>query len=264
MEPRILDAQVRFRSTHRNQALADAIHAFHHDVEAGFIGGEHFVSISGQGLTFHEAVDGKKVCADRTAIGDARLGHAHATPHADRLFIFNQSGHLILGRPTPKGFENLGDTLLVEPTLGFHAQGPVVWTHPAYANGSVYARSDRELVCASLAVGTMIGTIRRIDTKTGEPPPLPRRRGRQRNHSSSIGWSSDGRLLAVAGGTEFCQSSNNHQTSGYVRLWNAADHTERSELAGLSNNVMSVAFSPDNRLIATAGIYDAPRIRELE
>lgn len=269
-----------------------------------FVGGDHFVSIHGQrGLCFHAAESGKQLWSDRTAVGDARLGYAHATLNGGRLFIFNQSGHLILGRATAKGFEKLGDTLLVEPTLGYRAEGPVVWTHPAYANKSVYARNDRELVCASLAaedyedvrplesdddfqvqilskfigmsaaqalcfspdgstlaVGTMVGTVRRVDTKTGEAPPEPRRRGRQRNRSYSVAWSNDDKLLAVAGGTEFRQSGNNRQTSGYVRLWNAADHQELPELTGLSNNVMSVAFSPDSQLIATGGADNTARL----
>jgi outer membrane protein assembly factor BamB len=269
-----------------------------------FIGPDHFISIHGQkGICFNSAAAGKQLWSDRTAIGAARLGYAHATPNGDRMFVFNQSGHLILGRATTNGFEQLGDTLLVEPTLGYRAQGPVVWTHPAYANKSVYARNDRELVCASLAAedypkvkevqtdqesrvqilgkfigmsaaravcfspdgttlaaGTMVGTVRRVDAKTGEGPPEPRRRGRQRNKSHSIAWSNDGKLIAVAGGTEFRQSSNNRQTSGYVRLWNAADHKELPELAGLSNNVMSVAFSPDSQFMATGAADNVVRI----
>ena len=30
---------------------------------------------------------------------------------------------------------------------------PVVWSHPAFANRCVYARNDKEIVCASLAAG---------------------------------------------------------------------------------------------------------------
>jgi hypothetical protein len=29
----------------------------------------------------------------------------------------------------------------------------VVWSHPAFANRSVYARNDKEIVCVSLAAG---------------------------------------------------------------------------------------------------------------
>lgn len=273
-----------------------------------FISTAHFISIDGQsGLGLYDTKNGNRLWANRTAIGDARLGYAHATRNGDRIFAFNQSGHLILGRPTPDGFEKLGETLLIEPTRGYRAQSPVTWAHPAYANQSVYVRNDRELVCSSLAandyrtqvvrtsdpgpevqilskfigmnkaraltfspdgntlaVGTMIGTVRRVDAKSGATPPPPRRRGRQRNRSSSIAWSNDGRLLAIAGGTEFRQSSNNRQTSGYVRLWNAVDNSERPELPGLSNNVVSVVFSPDDRLLATGGADRLVRIWESE
>ena len=39
---------------------------------------------------------------------------------------------------------------LLEPT-GDAFGRDVVWSHPAYANRSVYARNDKELVCVSLA-----------------------------------------------------------------------------------------------------------------
>src|SRR5262249_17471334 len=82
-------------------------------------------------------------------------GNAHLTPNGDRVFLFNQSGHLILARLTPKGYQELGRTLLVEPTAGYRPQGAVAWAHPAYANKCVFARNDRELVCVSLAADSV-------------------------------------------------------------------------------------------------------------
>jgi outer membrane protein assembly factor BamB len=38
---------------------------------------------------------------------------------------------------------------LLEPT-GVYGARDVVWSHPAFANRCVYARNDKELVCASL------------------------------------------------------------------------------------------------------------------
>ncbi len=268
-----------------------------------FVGSDHFLSVDGQqGLCFIDAANGSQLWSDRRPIGAARMGYAHVTPNADRVFIFNQSGHLMLGRAMTNGFESLGETLLVEPTAGYRAQGPVVWSHPAYANLSVYARNDRELVCASLAasdythsvaepvrifpvrvlekfigmsaarslafspdgstlaVGTMVGTVRRVDPKTGEAEPPPRLRGRQRNRSFSLAWSGNGKWIACAGGTEFRQSRNNSQTSGYVRIWNAEDRSERPELKGLSNNVFSVSFSPDSTKILTSDAHHRVRL----
>ena len=53
------------------------------------------------------------------------MSTAHLTPNGDRVFLFNESGHLILARLTPKGYQELGRTLLVEPTAGYRASGPI-------------------------------------------------------------------------------------------------------------------------------------------
>src|SRR6185295_9160920 len=79
------------------------------------------------------------------------FGNAHLTPNGDQVFLFNQKGHLIVARLTPQGYRELGRCLLVEPTAGFRAGGATAWAHPAYANRRVFARNDRELLCASLA-----------------------------------------------------------------------------------------------------------------
>ena len=46
----------------------------------------------------------------------------------------------------------MGHTRLLEPTCPY-AGRKVAWPPPAFANGHVFARSDKEIVCASLAVG---------------------------------------------------------------------------------------------------------------
>jgi outer membrane protein assembly factor BamB len=44
----------------------------------------------------------------------------------------------------------VGRWKLIEPT-GAAFGRKVVWSHPAFANKCVFARNDKELVCASLA-----------------------------------------------------------------------------------------------------------------
>src|SRR4030095_11425338 len=111
----------------------------------------YFYAILGNGsLACLDAATGKEVWATREPTSGS-YGNAHLTPNGDRVFLFNHVGHLILARLTPKGYEELGRCLLVEPTAGYRAQGPITWAHPAYANKSVFVRNDRELVCASLA-----------------------------------------------------------------------------------------------------------------
>lgn len=79
-----------------------------------------------------------------------RWGTAFVVKHADRWFIFNEQGDLIIARLSPRGYEEISRARLIEPD-NHDARRPVVWSHPAYANRSVYARNDHELVCVSLA-----------------------------------------------------------------------------------------------------------------
>lgn len=83
----------------------------------------------------------------------------HATLHliragesGDRAWLFTEQGNLILAQLTAAGYRELTRARLLEPTL---EQGPrgraVTWAHPAFAYRHVFARSDRELVCADLS-----------------------------------------------------------------------------------------------------------------
>jgi hypothetical protein len=69
----------------------------------------------------------------------------------DRAWIFTEEGNLILARLTAEKYEELTRAKLLQPTL---EQGPrgraVTWAHPAFAYRHIFARSDRELVCADL------------------------------------------------------------------------------------------------------------------
>lgn len=79
-----------------------------------------------------------------------RWANAFLVKNGDRYFIPNEQGDLIIARLTPKGYEELSRTKLLEPTNSDPGH-PVVWSHPAFANRCIYARNDKELVCASLA-----------------------------------------------------------------------------------------------------------------
>ncbi len=79
-----------------------------------------------------------------------RWATAFIVKNGGRFFLFNEQGDLIIARLTPAGYEEISRANLLEPTNT--AQGRnVVWSHPAFANRSVYARNDKEIVCVSLA-----------------------------------------------------------------------------------------------------------------
>jgi outer membrane protein assembly factor BamB len=82
-----------------------------------------------------------------------RWANAFLVPQGDRYFLFNELGDLIIARLTPQGYEEISRAHILEPTNGM-APPPgrrVVWSHPAFANKSVYARNDKEIVCVSVA-----------------------------------------------------------------------------------------------------------------
>lgn len=67
-------------------------------------------------------------------------------PH---YWLFNDQGELILANLTPEGYQQLGLQQVLKPLS--RARGRiVVWSHPAYANGKMFARNDEEMVCIDL------------------------------------------------------------------------------------------------------------------
>lgn len=68
---------------------------------------------------------------------------------SDRYLVFSEVGDLIMARLTPKGYEERGRFHVVDPTSEAFGRN-VVWSHPAYAGKTIYARNDKELVAVAL------------------------------------------------------------------------------------------------------------------
>lgn len=79
----------------------------------------------------------------------ARWTTAFIVKHADRFFIYNEVGDLILARLTPQGYEEICRAHLLDPTNKAGGRD-VHWSHPAFALGSVFVRNDRELLRVDL------------------------------------------------------------------------------------------------------------------
>ncbi len=79
-----------------------------------------------------------------------RYGTAFLIRHEDRFFLFSETGDLILARLSSEGYEELDRTRVLEPTNEVFGRR-LVWSHPAFAHRSVFARNDKELVRVSLA-----------------------------------------------------------------------------------------------------------------
>jgi outer membrane protein assembly factor BamB len=67
-------------------------------------------------------------------------------------YLFTDAGDLISAHLSSGGCEQISRTHLLDPTMPFFGR-PRAWTPPAIANGCVYARNAKEIVCASLTAG---------------------------------------------------------------------------------------------------------------
>lgn len=97
-----------------------------------------------------DAATGESVWDTREATGEGRWWNAFLIPNDDRVFIANEQGELIIARLTPDGYQELDRAKLIEPTQPIQRR-MTVWSHPAFAMRSVFARNDKELIRVSLA-----------------------------------------------------------------------------------------------------------------
>ena len=92
-----------------------------------------------------------KVLWETNSVTDLKGGASiHLTVNGDSVLLFNNRGELIRAQLTAQGYRELGRATVLEPTYPFGGR-KVVWAPPAFANHHVFARNEKELVCASLA-----------------------------------------------------------------------------------------------------------------
>ena len=118
---------------------------------------DHVYGICSYGeLRCLELMTGKRIWMTRAATTTdgqpARWANAFLIPHGDgeRVFLFNEQGELIIARLTPTGYEEIDRTKLLDPTNKYANGRVVVWSHPAFADQTVFARNDKEIVAVSL------------------------------------------------------------------------------------------------------------------
>jgi len=145
-----LSVDTVWRRFGRSERDTDALHSM---MTTPYFEGNFVYGVDSYGeLRCLEAATGDRLWEDKTATPPARWSNIHMVRNGRNMWMFNERGELVIGRLSPEGFKELGRAKLIEPTTEQLAQrGGVCWSHPAYANRHVFARNDRELVCASLA-----------------------------------------------------------------------------------------------------------------
>jgi len=146
-EPRV---EKIWRRRGQSERVTDGLHAM---ISTPYLEGDYVYGVDSYGqLRCLEAATGDRVWEDLTATPPARWSNIHMVRNGRRMWMFNERGELIIGTLSPSGFREISRAKLIEPTTGqLSTRGGVCWSHPAYAYRHVFARNDRELVCASLA-----------------------------------------------------------------------------------------------------------------
>ena len=143
--------EVLWRSKKASEKDTTELHSI---IPTPFIEDGHIYGVCSYGqLRCLQLATGERVwetLAATTPEQPTRWANAFLIKHANRFFLFNERGELIIARLSPRGYEEISRARLLEPTNRDPGR-LVLWSHPAFANRSVYARNDRELVCVSLA-----------------------------------------------------------------------------------------------------------------
>ena len=126
------------------------------------IGGVFNTPVLHEGHVYGCGQDGRYICAkldsgDRiwstfepsTGRRPASWANVFTIRNGDHYFLANDLGDLIIARMSPAGYEEVSRAHLIDPTHKV-AGRTLVWSHPAFANRSIYLRNDKEIRCYSL------------------------------------------------------------------------------------------------------------------
>ena len=80
----------------------------------------------------------------------ADCGTVFIVPQGDRFVMFNDQGELILANLDSSGYHQIDRARILDPVSVARGRD-IVWSHPAFAHRSVFARNDKEIVCVLLA-----------------------------------------------------------------------------------------------------------------
>jgi hypothetical protein len=155
LDPQHPAATVAWRSKKASERDTDALHSI---IPTPFLEDGYIYGVCSYGqLRCLKADTGERLWETLQATTpdgkEMRWANAFLIKNGGRFFLANEKGDLIIAKLSPKGYEEISRTHLLDPTN--HDPGrDVVWSHPAFANRCVFARNDKEIVCADLAQPT--------------------------------------------------------------------------------------------------------------
>ena len=154
LSPDALKVELGWYRTGKDEQNTDAIHpAMSTPVRID----DYIYGVDSYGeLRCLDAGNGDRIWEDLSAVRKARWSTIHFVRHPvsanNRVWMFNEHGELLITELTPQGLNIISRAKLIEPTRDqLNRRGGVTWAHPAFAYKHVFARNDKELVCANLA-----------------------------------------------------------------------------------------------------------------
>ncbi|MFM8471826.1 MAG: PQQ-binding-like beta-propeller repeat protein [Limisphaerales bacterium] len=118
-----------------------------------FLEGGHIYGVCNHGqFRCLDAATGKRIWEDRALVTkgeELECANAFIVKNGERFFLCLENGDLVIATLSPTGVKELSRAKLLAPTLSYQGRD-VVWSHPAFANGHIIARNDKELVSVDL------------------------------------------------------------------------------------------------------------------
>jgi outer membrane protein assembly factor BamB len=103
----------------------------------------------GKEFTCLDALTGKELWKTDKLTFAEKGNEINLTQAGVVVFIYTDEGNLITAQLTREGCKEVSRAHIIDPTYPFGGR-KLNWSGPAYANGKIFVRSDRELLCASL------------------------------------------------------------------------------------------------------------------
>lgn len=143
-----MSVQEVWRAIGPNERVTEALHSI---ISTPIWIDDHIYGVDSYGeLRCLRASDGQRIWESQSAVKKNRWGTIHFVPNGDNVWMFNEQGEMIIGRLSPQEYQEISRVKLIEPTLmqlPDQRRGGVTWSHPAFANRSVFVRNDEEIVC---------------------------------------------------------------------------------------------------------------------
>ncbi|MDH4238104.1 MAG: PQQ-like beta-propeller repeat protein [Phycisphaerae bacterium] len=148
VNPDRLSVEKLWQRKGRSETQTDSLHCC---ISTPLLQGDYIYGVDSYGeLRCLDLHTGDRIWESLDAVSKNRWANIHMVKNQDNIWMFNESGELIISKLSPKGFHEISRTKLIKPTKGQLNRG-VCWSHPAFAYKHVYIRNDEKLICADLS-----------------------------------------------------------------------------------------------------------------